>query len=165
MWIDSGRKKSQEGQAFRVLHSRESDVRIRIKNKCGVARILGEFTNLKLAQRRIAVLSNTIQRNRSFQHVTCDEKVVYMKTGKAFFWKIYQCPRLLRAVLTPIRSENIRRPSKQTEREVWGNSSHAFRRKFAERSTRRLVAVTLITEYKVYLTQQSRKKTLIARKW
>ena len=32
------------------------------------------------------------------------------------------------------------------------------------RSTRKLVAVMLITEYMVHLTQQSRKKTLIARK-
>ena len=38
-------------------------------------------------------------------------------------------------------------------------------KKLAERSTKRLVAVTLITEFKVYLTQQSRKKTLITRKW
>ena len=34
----------------------------------------------------------------------------------------------------------------------------------AERSTRKLVAVTLVTEFKVYLTQQFRKKTLIAKK-
>ena len=56
------------------------------------------------------------------------------------------------------RSENIRRPSKLTEREV------RISKKFAERSTRRLVSVTLITEFKVHHTQQSRKKTPIARK-
>ena len=60
------------------------------------------------------------------------------------------------------RSENIRRPSKQTKREVRGDSSHASRRN-SQRSTRRLEAVTLITAYKVYLTQQSRKKTLITK--
>ena len=36
-------------------------------------------------------------------------------------------------------------------------------KKLAERSTRKLVGVTLIAEFKVYLTQQFRKKTLIAK--
>ena len=42
------------------------------------------WCNLKLSQRRIAVLSNTIPHNRSFQHLTCD---VYWERGIHEDWK------------------------------------------------------------------------------
>ena len=60
---------------------------------------------LKLAQRKgIAVLSNSITINSSFQHITCDtyrENGITLKTGEELYWKVYQSPRLPRVVLTP----------------------------------------------------------------
>ena len=42
------------------------------------------------SKKRIAVLSNRIPRNRSFQHTTCD--LYYMKTGEDFFCKKKKTP-------------------------------------------------------------------------
>ena len=53
---------------------------------------------------RIAILPNTVTYSRSLQHTACDlyiEKVLYMKTGEEPHCKVYQSPRLPRAVLTP----------------------------------------------------------------
>ena len=91
------------------------------------------WCNLKLAQRKglqfyqtrshAIALFNTLP-------AMCIEKVVYMKTGEDLYCKVYQSPRLPRAVFTPNlpgsiqpRSKNILRPSKRTMREVRGNSS------------------------------------------
>ena len=49
------------------------------------------------SKKRIAVLSNLITRNRSFQHTICD----YMKIGEDLYCKVHESPRLPRVVLTP----------------------------------------------------------------
>ena len=69
-------------------------------------------------------------------------------------------------------SEKIHRPSQRTKRQVQGNLSLTSRgthvvsipEKVSDVSSEKPVAVTLITEFQVYLTQPSRKKTRIARK-
>ena len=85
------------------------------------------------SKKRIAVLSNLITRNRSFQHTICD----YMKIGEDLYCKVHESPRLPRVVLTPNlqhgrqelpnhRSEKILQPSKRTQRAVQGNLSLTF---------------------------------------
>ena len=87
--IDSGMKKSQKGQAVRVLHSREPDVRQSGSRRSsirsgqnqnrGVHKYLGSSQKYSIlvqsearSKKRIVVLSNPIAGNRSFQHTTCD---------------------------------------------------------------------------------------------
>ena len=55
------------------------------------------------SEERIAILSNTITRNRSLQHTACDciEKAVRMKTKEEGYLKVCLTPRLPRAVLKP----------------------------------------------------------------
>ena len=137
-------------------------------------------------EKRIAVLSNTIPRNRPFFNTLpaiCVENEVYMKTGEDLYCKEYQSPRLPRAVLTlnlqhgrqdlshPEARKSADPQSEQSVKYEETRRSHLedTRRKYleekiTERSTRKHVAVTLIAEFKVHLTQQFRKKTLIVKK-
>ena len=138
----------------------------------------GQFTKYsKLVQfearseERIAFLSNTIQRNHSLQHFTCD---MCWESGFHEDWRrVVQQTVPISEVTAKNRthaefaswtsgsfqfqSENIRRPSKAKEaRGKW---------RLVARSSRRLEAVTWPSESKVYHTQEFRKKTMIAEKW
>ena len=92
------------------------------------------------SKKRIAVLSNSIARNRPFQHTTCD---LYCESGIHEDWRGFMlqstsvpkvtasCTHAKSATWTSgsccSRSEKIHRPSKRTEREVQGNLSLTFR--------------------------------------
>ena len=109
----SGKKK-----AISILHSRKPDVRWRRSGKSpirsgqtqirSVQKYLDSSTKCSLlvqfedrSMKRIAVLSNSITCNHSFQHTTCDlywEKVEDMKTGEELDCKVCQSPRLPRVV-------------------------------------------------------------------
>ena len=128
------------------------------------------------SEKRIAVLSNTVARNRSFLPAICIEKVVYMKTGKDVYCKVHQSPRLPRVDMDDTihlisKRENpptikANRASSTGKLVAHISQTHITKilQKITGLSTMKLVAVTLITEFKVYHTQQSKKKTIIARK-
>ena len=134
---------------------------------------------------RIAILPNTVTYSRSLQHTACDlyiEKVLYMKTGEEPYCKVYQSPRLPRAVLTPNLHHGRQDPPSpdarkstdhQREQSVYRETCRSLledtRRKHPGESQRwrctgKPVAVTLSTEFHVFLTQPSKKKIRIARK-
>ena len=118
---DPRRKKPQKGQAISVFHSRELDVR---KKRSGRSSIRSGSTQNRSvhkylesspkysmlvqfearSKKRIAVVSNTIPRNRSLNTLfaTCIGKVVYMMTEEELYHKVHLSPRLPRVVLTPI---------------------------------------------------------------
>ena len=98
-WIDSGRKKSQKGEAVRVFSQQRTwctpikiwkkfnTIWINPESRC--TKILGEFNKKKVlfearSEKRIAVLSHTIPRNCSSQHTTCD---MYWESGLHEDWR------------------------------------------------------------------------------
>ena len=109
--------------------------------------------DLKSSRRLVASgNSETEGKDKNWPHSlsTCTGCVPHME-------KVFNCET--RYGLSP--TDNMKREHPPT---IKANEARSTRRLVA-RSTRRLVAVTLITEYKIYFTQQSRKKTLIERKW
>ena len=121
------------------------------------------WCNLKFAQRKGLQFHQTRSHAIALcnkQLATCIEKVVYMKTGEDFYCKVHQSPKLPRVVLTPNLQYGRQDPLNPEARK---STVTSILKKITERSTRILVAVTLITEFKVYPTQQFRKKTRIAR--
>ena len=90
-------------------------------------------------------------------HAICFEKVVYMKTGEDVYCKVYQSSRLPRVVLTPnlhYGRQDLSNPEART------SADHQSEQSAKHEEIRR----GKITEFKEYLTQQFRKKTLNARK-
>ena len=145
-------------------------------------RIFGEFTKIQFflvqsearSKNRIAVLSNSIARNRSFQHTTCD-----LVLRKWYTWRlerIYTAKDINPQGYRASYSRHICNmdPPTITANKACGSGklvAHFSRthvasipEKVSDGSTGTPVAVTLITEFQVYFTQPSRKKTLIARK-
>ena len=62
------------------------------------------WSKLKLSNKRVAILSNSITCNYSLKHTTNDlyrEKVVCMKTCNELHFKVYRSPKLPRVALTP----------------------------------------------------------------
>ena len=108
----------------------------------------------------------------------CIERVEYgMKTGEDWNCNVHQFPRLPRVVLTPKlqrgrqdlsnlearKSTNHQSEQSVKYREICRSHFEDTRRKHPEEnqqrlSTGKLVAVTLITEFQVHLTQLSRKE-------
>ena len=88
-------------------------------------------------------------------------KWYYMKTGEDLYSKVYRSPRLPRAVLTPNfhhGRQDLLNPearTKRTKREVRGNSTLEI--------GGNLLRYCWLQNFKVYVTQQFRQKTLIAR--
>ena len=102
VWIDSRRKKSQNGQAVSVFHSREPDVR---QSRSGRSSIRSEqppelrctkylesspkysilVQSEARSKKRVTVLSNTITRNRSLPH--------YLRfvLRKRYAWRLRRC--------------------------------------------------------------------------
>ena len=113
-------------------------------------------------------------------HAICFEKVVNMEIGKDFYSKVFQFPRLPRSVLMPYLEHGRQDPSslearksadhqseqsskyEQTHHSHLQEAPQAFSNKITWRSTRKLFAVTLITEFKIHFTQQFRKQMVIA---
>ena len=167
-WIDSGRKKSQKGQAVRVY-----------KNTWIIHQKTVYWCNLKLAQRKglqfYQTRSHAIAVFNTLPAI-CIEKVVFMKTGDVFFCKVFQSSRLLRDVLRPNLHhgrQDLSIPEARTSADHQSERSAKYeetrrshlehiRGKHLEENHR--AKYTFITEFKVYLTQQFRKKTLIAQK-
>ena len=130
------------------------------------------WCNLKLAQKkRIAVLSSTIPRNRCLQHTIWRgfilQRIPISKVTKSrTHAKI--CNMDVRILLIskrenpPTIKANKARSTGKLVAHISRTHVASISKKITERSTRKLVAVTLITEFKVYLTQPSRKKTRIA---
>ena len=77
---------------------------------------------------------------------------MYMKTGEGLYCKVHQSPRLSRVVLTSNLQHGT--PNREHPPTIKANKA---------RSTSKLVAVMLITEFKVQLTQQIRKKNHLNR--
>ena len=107
-----GGKKSQSREPdVRQSRSGRSSIRSGQTTNYGVQKYLESSPKHSIlvqsedrSKKRIAVLSNTIPRNRSLCNTPpaiCIEKVVYMKTGKDLCCKVNQSLRLPRAVLTP----------------------------------------------------------------
>ena len=119
------------------------------------------WCNLKLAQRKglqfYRTRSNAITLFNTLPAI-CIEKVVNMKAGEEYS-KVYQSPRLPRAVLTP----NLNHGRQDLfHSEARTSSDHQSERSPKYEETRRGNVDYRIL--KVYLTQQFRKKTLISRK-
>ena len=102
-------------------------------------------------------------------------KVVYMKTGEDSYCKVHQFPRLPRNMdvrILPIPKRENPPTIKANRASSTGKLVAHFSRthvagipeKVSDGSAGKPVAVTLITEFQVFLTQPSRKKTRIARK-
>ena len=99
-----------------------------------------------------------------------------MKTGKDFYCKVHQSPRLPRVDMDDTihlisKRENpptikANRASSTGKLVAHISKTHVTNilKKITGLSTMKLVAVTLITEFKENLTQQSKKKIRIARK-
>ena len=200
--IDSNRKTPRGTSSQCVFHSSEPDARQsrsgRNSIRSGPTHIRGVQKYVEISptcsikmqsearsKKRIAVLSNPIASNCTFQHTTCD---LYWESGKHEDWRGFILKFLTITKVTARRtyakfamwtsgssqsgSEKIHRPSQRTKRQVQGNlfltsrgyTSQATPEKVSDGSTGKLDAVTLITEFQVFLTQPSRKKTRIARK-
>ena len=138
------------------------------------------WCNLKLGQRKGLQFYQT----RSLAIATfntlpaiCVEKVVHMKTGEDKNCSVYQSPSRTHAEFASwtlesfsSRSENpstIKANKARSTRKLVARISRtlveSISKKITERSEGKLVAVTLITEVKVYFTQQFRKMTLIVK--
>ena len=135
------------------------------------------WCNLKLAQRKglqfYQTRSSAIALFNTLPAI-CIEEAVYMKTEEEKFCKVYRSPRLPRAVFTPNLQHERQDPRNPEKREnpstieanrvcCTGKPVARFSRthvacipkKVSEASTGKPVAVTLITEFQVYLTQPS----------
>ena len=136
------------------------------------------WCNLKIAQRKgLQFYQNTVARTRSFLPAICIEKSGLYEDWQGFLLQSTPIPKVTasrhgRHDPSNLEAGKIRRPSKRTERQVQGklvahiSKTHLTNilKKITGLSTMKLVVVTLITEFKVYLTQQSKKKIIIARK-
>ena len=149
------------------------------KNTWRVHQHTENWCNLKLAQRKGLQFYQTRSHAIALfntRRAICIEKVVFMKTGEELYGKVHQSPRLPRVVLTPNLQHGRQDPSnlearKSTDhqseqsvkyRETCRSHVASISKKVSEVSAGKLDAVTLVTEFKVYLTQPSRKKTRIA---
>ena len=140
------------------------------------------WCNLKLAQRKglqffqtrphAITLFNTLP-------ATCIENVVYMKTGEELSCKVLKSRRLPRLYLRQIRNMDVRIrlvPKRENPPTIKANNAwtgklvahlsrtYSILEKVSDEGTVKPVAVTLSTEFQVYLTRLSRKKIRIARK-
>ena len=154
VWIDSGRERRQEKEACGVLNDRKSDIRwsaqtSRVRHdefhNCSVQKSLESTPKCSItvywvwfegcSDERIALLSNTMQRNHPLQHLTCD---MHRESGihevrrrilqqSVFVSKITAKSCTQGAFVSWTSGsfqfwvENILRPSKQRERRVRGN--------------------------------------------
>ena len=141
-------------------------------------KMFGEFTKIQnigaiwSSLREKDVKNDSL--NRSLQHTTCDmcvEKVVYTKTGEAYTAKYTNPQGYRESYSRQICNMDVRillNPKRENPPIIKTNTSRSTRTPVASISKkiteRILAAETLITEFKVYLIQQFRKKTLIARK-
>ena len=141
------------------------------KSRIAVCKTLGEFTrilNLRVAQSKglqfYQTRSHAIALFNTLPAI-CIEKVVAQYTNPQGYRESYPrqiCNMEVRILLIPKKQHppTIKANEARSTRKLVARIS----KKLTERSTWRLVAVTSITEYKAYLTQQFRQKTLIARK-
>ena len=142
------------------------------------------WCHLKLAQRKglqfYQTRSHAITLFNTLPAI-CFEKVVYMKTGEELYCKVHQSPRLPRVVLTPSSRHGRQDQPNPDARKSLDHQANSvctgkpvahFSRTHVVNITERVsdvctwkpVAVTLITEVQVYLTQPFRKWTQIAKK-
>ena len=191
--IDSRRKKSQVGQAVSVFHSREPDVR---QSRSGRSSIRSRQTQNYVVQeylessptynflvrsevcskKRIAVQSNSIAHNRSFQRDSgIHEDWIY--TAKYINPQGYHASYLrqirnmdVRTLLIPKRENpptiTVNKASSTGKLVARFSRTHVatIPEKVSDVRTGKPVAVTLITESQENLTHLSKKKTGIARK-
>ena len=177
VWIDSRRKKSQNGQAVSVFHSREPDVRQSRSGRSSIrseqppelrcTKILGEFTKIQYIGAIWSSLKeedySSIKHDNTQSFSTtlptiCFEKAVCMKTKEVLYHEVYQSPRLPRVFWSRIRK--VENKTNLINKQENPQTTKAHRTEV----TVKLVAATLTKEYQAYLILQSNNRTLIAKK-